>query len=292
MNIVTSGIIVDQRGELLVVKRNDTRTWAVPGGNLDLGESPDHGVAREVEEETGFKVLPVRLVRLDYFPIRGGTLQFTFRCLMRGGEVKTSLESTQVGFVKTTPINVRVLPIHKIPIEGALTHTGGVVEWYRYHLSRFETVGQFGLLNVFYPLMDIKRKLFSQIRYQPLQAWQVNVVVIVRDGKGGVRWERSADKYVLPSSKVAAGETPWETAERLTNARLIDVTGVYTDGENGAIVIVFSAESTNLHYFYYTTPPPYSDPEHVHYFEDSADPDRTTTIFRKKRDHLDRAHIL
>ncbi len=281
MNIVTSGIVIDQRGELLVVKRNDTRTWAVPGGNLDFGESPDQGVVREVEEETGFKVLPVRLVRLDYLPIRGGTLQFTFRCLLRGGAVKTSIETTNVGFVKTNPIPLRVLPIHEMPIEGALQHTGGAVDWQRYQLSPLENIGQLALINLYYPLMDMKRKLFSQARYQPLQPRHVRVAVVVQDRNGGVRWERRGDRYVLPSGNVHPAETPWEAAERLSNARLTDVTGVYTDTEAGALVLVFSAETTpNPHLVTHPNPPENSDPRHVIYWEDSADSDRLTTIFK------------
>ncbi len=281
MNIVTSGIIVDQRGELLVVKRSDTRTWAVPGGTLDLGEAPDQGVTREVEEETGFKVLPVRLVRLDYLPIRGGTLQFTFRCLLRGGEAKTSIESIKVGFVKTSPIPVRVLPIHKVPIEGALKHAGGAVEWHRYHLNRLETVGQFALLNLYNPLMDIKRKLFSQIRYQPLQPWHMRVVVAVFDKAGGVRWEKRAEQHVLPSGEIRAGETPWEAAERLSKAQLTDVVSVYTNGEQGKVVLLFSAEApTSSHHIYYQAPPDNSNPQHRVFAADAADASRLTTLFK------------
>jgi ADP-ribose pyrophosphatase YjhB (NUDIX family) len=281
MNIVTCGIIVDQHGDLLVVKRSDTLTWAAPGGNLDLGESPDQGVVREVEEETGFKVLPVRLVRLDYLPIRGGTLQFTFRCLLRGGAVKTSLESTRVGFVKTNPIPVRVLPIHKAPMEGALKHAGGAVEWHRYDLSRLESLGQFALLNLMYPLLDMKRKLFSQIRFQPLQPWKVRVAVVVRNAHGHVRWERSADRAILPSRNVAAGETPWDVAERLTNVPVRDVAGIYTDRAIGELVIVFSADAVaNSYHLFHASPPENSDPQHLQFANDAIDPDRLTTIFR------------
>ena len=53
MFVGTNGIVVDQFGQILLIKRDDTRTWAIPGGALEAGELPSDGVAREVKEETG-----------------------------------------------------------------------------------------------------------------------------------------------------------------------------------------------------------------------------------------------
>ncbi|MCB0030021.1 MAG: NUDIX domain-containing protein, partial [Anaerolineales bacterium] len=57
-----------------------------PGGGLDEGETPTEAVTREVEEETGLKTLPVRLVGLYFRQEKeADRLMFLFRCLVRGG---------------------------------------------------------------------------------------------------------------------------------------------------------------------------------------------------------------
>ena len=65
MKLITSGIVTNQYGHVLLIQRDDSLTWAPPGGILEHGELPTEGVVREVREETGLMVTPVRLVALD-----------------------------------------------------------------------------------------------------------------------------------------------------------------------------------------------------------------------------------
>ena len=43
----------DAEGQLLLVRRADTGTWALPGGTLEWGEQLAAALPREIEEETG-----------------------------------------------------------------------------------------------------------------------------------------------------------------------------------------------------------------------------------------------
>jgi 8-oxo-dGTP pyrophosphatase MutT (NUDIX family) len=46
-------IVVNDQGQILMIRRTDNGNWAVPGGAMDLGESITDTAVRETEEETG-----------------------------------------------------------------------------------------------------------------------------------------------------------------------------------------------------------------------------------------------
>ena len=46
-------IVVNNRGEILLIRRTDNGNWAVPGGGIDPGESITDTAVRETLEETG-----------------------------------------------------------------------------------------------------------------------------------------------------------------------------------------------------------------------------------------------
>lgn len=51
------GIIYDESKELILFeKRSDTGEWCIPGGCLELGETGEQGLAREVKEETNLDI--------------------------------------------------------------------------------------------------------------------------------------------------------------------------------------------------------------------------------------------
>ncbi len=46
-------VVVNDAGEILMIRRSDNENWAVPGGAIDLGESMTHAAIRETKEESG-----------------------------------------------------------------------------------------------------------------------------------------------------------------------------------------------------------------------------------------------
>ncbi len=57
--VVGIGGVVIQNGRALLIKRGSEPLlgqWSIPGGTLELGESLQEGVARELREETGVEV--------------------------------------------------------------------------------------------------------------------------------------------------------------------------------------------------------------------------------------------
>ena len=57
-----AAIIRDEAGRILVHQRSDNGVWEVPAGGIDPGEAPAQALVREVFEETGLKVVPLRVV--------------------------------------------------------------------------------------------------------------------------------------------------------------------------------------------------------------------------------------
>jgi 8-oxo-dGTP pyrophosphatase MutT (NUDIX family) len=49
--------VLNNLGQILLLKRNDDGTWCLPGGWVDVNESPAEAAIREVHEETGLAVL-------------------------------------------------------------------------------------------------------------------------------------------------------------------------------------------------------------------------------------------
>ncbi|WP_256298967.1 NUDIX hydrolase [Haloarchaeobius salinus] len=57
---VAIGVVLDDDGRILLVYNGDDEQWVVPGGSVKPGETLAEGVVRELEEETGVPVEPVR----------------------------------------------------------------------------------------------------------------------------------------------------------------------------------------------------------------------------------------
>lgn len=62
------GIVRDAADRMLMIRRADDGSWGFPGGYLDLGENAASAVIREVQEETGVDVQPVRLLGVHAEP--------------------------------------------------------------------------------------------------------------------------------------------------------------------------------------------------------------------------------
>ncbi|MEO0604341.1 MAG: NUDIX domain-containing protein, partial [Myxococcota bacterium] len=57
-----AAIVRDAEGRVLFVREGPEAHWPLPGGGMEPGETPAEATVREVYEETGFDVVPERLV--------------------------------------------------------------------------------------------------------------------------------------------------------------------------------------------------------------------------------------
>lgn len=241
MKVYADAIVTNHLNQALFILRNDSRTWAQPGGAVESGELPTEAVAREVAEETGLKVKPVRLVALYFRPEQpDGLLSFSFRGLQEGGELAPSRESPSVGFMNVYPFPTPMLSIHRERLERALQHDGGPPHWGLQQLPALVRVGRWLLYHAF----DLKRALQGEAAHRPPPEWKVGAFTVVKDEAGRVLWvkRRDYDVWNLPGGRAEPGEPPWETAIRETkeetglDVRLLDLTGVYSKPDNHLIL--------------------------------------------------------
>ena len=59
-----SAVIRDDVDRVLLIRRRDTGQWELPAGFMECDEAISDTVVREVQEETGLEVKPLRLVGL------------------------------------------------------------------------------------------------------------------------------------------------------------------------------------------------------------------------------------
>jgi len=82
---VGDAAVIDDAGRILLVQRADNGKWAMPGGALEVGETPAEGVVREALEETGVRCRAVALIGVFDSRLCGTTgrhhmYQLTFLC--------------------------------------------------------------------------------------------------------------------------------------------------------------------------------------------------------------------
>ncbi|UQZ90911.1 DNA mismatch repair protein MutT [Deltaproteobacteria bacterium Smac51] len=101
-------IILDDLARVLLVKEASDGLWTLPGGWCDIGESASVAVTREVQEETGLIVSPVRFLALFDKLKHGHPPQLPhahkafFLCRATGGSLRQQTnETTAAGFFYT-----------------------------------------------------------------------------------------------------------------------------------------------------------------------------------------------
>ena len=109
--LVGVGAVIVENGRVLLVRRGQEPLkgkWSLPGGMLELGESLQEGVVREVKEETGLTVEPVELIELlDRVHREEGRVRFhyviaDYLCRVVGGSLRAASDADAVRWVERT----------------------------------------------------------------------------------------------------------------------------------------------------------------------------------------------
>jgi len=125
LQIGVKALILNNKNEVLLIKRTERSAahlkdlWDIPGGRTEIGEEPEDGLLREVQEEIGgieFKVIKPVQVRSVVNNEEKQIIRITYLCKYVGGEVRLSDEHNDFGWFgkERLPNNIDDLVVKSI----------------------------------------------------------------------------------------------------------------------------------------------------------------------------------
>ncbi|MEI4769985.1 NUDIX hydrolase [Psychrobacillus sp. FJAT-51614] len=96
--------VVFKEDRLLMVREKFDDKWALPGGFCDIGLSPSENVVKEIQEESGYEVVPIKLIALldknkhPHPPEPYHYYKIFILCEIIGGKPTLGIETSNIGF--------------------------------------------------------------------------------------------------------------------------------------------------------------------------------------------------
>ena len=97
MNGASVFVFDKSKKKILLVKRRDVPVWVIPGGGIELRESPENAAIREAKEESGFDIKIIRKVA-EYTHIGSNKKNYLFEARAIGGKATINSEASAVEF--------------------------------------------------------------------------------------------------------------------------------------------------------------------------------------------------
>lgn len=105
-------ILTEDQSKVLLVRRRDLPVWVLPGGGVELCESPQDALLREVKEETGLSVAIQRQCA-DYTPINKLSSHTSiFLCSLVSGTPSLSSETDEIAYFPLNELPHSLFHLH------------------------------------------------------------------------------------------------------------------------------------------------------------------------------------
>ncbi len=109
-----SAIILNDRGEVLMQRRMDTKKWCIISGHVEFGESVEDAMIREVFEEINIKCEVVRLIGVYssptyttyFYPDRTVQYVVTYFEVKLNGQISPDLTNSESAELAYFPLNM------------------------------------------------------------------------------------------------------------------------------------------------------------------------------------------
>lgn len=105
--------VIQIEGKIVLLK-NERDEWELPGGRLEMGETPQECVLREINEELGINCQVSKILDAYLFEVISDKFVFIvgFECIIvEGDTIQISYEHTDFGLFDFDAINDLNLPI-------------------------------------------------------------------------------------------------------------------------------------------------------------------------------------
>lgn len=119
-SVSVAGIVVNDAGQVLVIRRRDNGHWEPPGGVLELDESFEDGVRREILEETGLLVEVEQLTGI-YKNMTRSVVALVFRCHPVSEITTVTDEARSVRWAEPSEISSLMVPAYAIRVKDAFS---------------------------------------------------------------------------------------------------------------------------------------------------------------------------
>jgi mutator protein MutT len=109
--IGVQGALFNDQDEILLEERSDDHTWGLPGGWVEVGESPEQSIRREIKEEADLQIERMKMIGF-YTRLPGqynqphASIHVLYLCERWNGVVEKSFESLSMTFKKPETISV------------------------------------------------------------------------------------------------------------------------------------------------------------------------------------------
>ena len=124
--------VAEKDGKILMVRKKGQRNFGLPGGFIDIGETAEETLKREMREETSLQATPTGLLGVyTNYPVqtypngdKAHVIHIVLACTVKGTPVPDGDEIEEIKFVdKKNALNSR----HKILIKDYLKGNRGVI---------------------------------------------------------------------------------------------------------------------------------------------------------------------
>jgi 8-oxo-dGTP diphosphatase len=114
----TAAVVLDHEEHLLLVKRGmepGKGKWCLPGGFVEMDESPSEGILRELHEETGLRGKVDQLIDAVYedSPFYGPLIIIGYQITPQGGTLQAGDDAVEVQYFPLADLPMVAFDSHK-----------------------------------------------------------------------------------------------------------------------------------------------------------------------------------